>query len=40
VLNATDQASRRSRVGIEVQDECPLGWEIERVAAADGIPPP
>jgi hypothetical protein len=40
VLNSTDPASRRSRLGIEVQDECSIGWEIDRVAATDGVPPP
>jgi len=40
VLDSTDQAARRSRVGIEVEDECAIGREIERAAATDGVPPP
>jgi hypothetical protein len=40
VLDTTDQAARRSRVGIEVEDERAIGREIERAAGTDGLPPP
>ena len=40
VLNSTDQVPRQSGAGIEVQDECAIGREIEHAAVAEAAPPP